>query len=283
MLKNAIFAYCIYRREYMSITDHYQLYKHAWVYAHDPSEEQPLSRKQCRELLQHGGWMVRNVYHFDKPQPGCFWYVIKDSFNGMQEVPSKYRGYVRKALEYYDIRHCDKSFIQEHGYKVYWLAQERYIMKQGTMLRQEFNLMLQQHDSSWEYWCAVDKSTGEMVAFSMNKVNAISCNYSTLKAIPSHMRLHYVYYGLIYEMNAYYLQQRGLQYVSDGARSVTNHSHIQPFLMQKFQFRQAYCDIRITYVFWLKALIYLLYPLRNIMPHAGLKALLNMESMQRTS
>lgn len=267
----------------MSVTDHYYIYKHAWVCKDDPGEEQPLSRKECKALLQQGGWMVRNVYHFDKPQPGSFWYVIKDSFGGIQEVPSKYRGYVRKALEYYDIHPCSKDYILQYGYKVYWLAQERYIMKQGSMLQQEFVSVLQQQDSSWEYWCAVDKSTGELAAFSMNKVNAVSCNYSTLKAIPSHMRLHYVYYGLIYEMNSHYLQQRGLQYVSDGARSVTNHSQIQPFLMQKFQFRQAYCDIRITYKLWLKVLVKVLYPFRNIIPHAGVKALLNMESMQRVS
>ncbi|MGM9704630.1 MAG: hypothetical protein ACI3YB_01395 [Prevotella sp.] len=48
-------------------------------------------------------------------------------------------------------------------------------------------------------------------------------------------------------MNRHYLENRKLKFVSDGARSITNHSNIQPFLIDKFKFRKAYCNIRLTY------------------------------------
>lgn len=51
-----------------------------------------------------------------------------------------------------------------------------------------------------------------------------------MKAIPKYQKL-YVYYDLIYEMNRYYLEKRKVKYVNDGARSITNHSNIQLFLI----------------------------------------------------
>ena len=35
-------------------------------------------------------------------------------------------------------------------------------------------------------------------------------------------------------MNRYYLEELKLKYVNDGARSITEHSNIQPFLIDTF-------------------------------------------------
>ena len=80
------------------------------------------------------------------------------------------------------------------------------------------------------------------MAFCMYAVTA----YRTMKAIPKYQKL-YAYYDLIYEMNRYYLEKRKVKYVNDGARSITNHSNIQLFLIDKFKFRKAYCRLEITY------------------------------------
>ncbi len=112
----------------------------------------------------------------------------------------------------------------------------------------------------------------------MNEVTSESCEYRTMKAIPAYQKL-YAYYGLIYEMNRYYLEERGLKYVNDGGRSLTNHSNIQPFLIEKFNFRKAYCHIEIHYRWWLKVVIKTLYPFRDLSLLRKIKPLLNMEAM----
>lgn len=71
----------------------------------------------------------------------------------------------------------------------------------------------------------IDIETEKLVAFCMNAVTAESCEYRTMKAIPKYQKL-YAYYGLIYEMNRYYLEERKVKYVNDGARSISNHSNI---------------------------------------------------------
>lgn len=82
-------------------------------------------------------------------------------------------------------------------------------------------------------------------------------------------------------MNRYYLQELDLRYVSDGARSITGHSNIQPFLIDKFHFRKAYCQLQIEYQWWLKIIINILFPFRRLIPVQKVKAILNMEAMRR--
>ena len=82
-------------------------------------------------------------------------------------------------------------------------------------------------------------------------------------------------------MNRFYLEERGVKYVNDGGRSITNHSNIQPFLIDKFNFRKAYCNFDIHYKWWLGMAIKCLYPFRKIVPMCQAKALLDMEAMAR--
>ena len=82
-------------------------------------------------------------------------------------------------------------------------------------------------------------------------------------------------------MNRYYLDERKVMYVNDGARSITNHSNIQPFLIDKFNFRKAYCHLEIKYKWWLEFAVKCLYPFRKIIPVRQIKAILDMEAMAR--
>lgn len=101
-----------------------------------------------------------------------------------------------------------------------------------------------------------------------------------MKAYPEWQK-KYAYYGLIYEMNRFYLEERKVKYVNDGERSITNHSNMQPFLIDKFHFKKAYCHFNITYKWWLGFVINSLYPLRKLIKVRQLQALLNMEAMAR--
>ena len=105
-----------------------------------------------------------------------------------------------------------------------------------------------------------------------------------MKCNPAYLRNStYPYYGLIFEMNRYYLQELGLKYVNDGARSITEHSNIQPFLIEKFNFRKAYCHLNIHYKWWFGLVVKCLYPFRKIIPNHKVKSILNMEAMARGS
>ena len=259
--------------------DKYRLYKGTWIFDNDPCRETKLQSDCVLQMLNQRGVMVRNVYDFDCNEQTSFWYVIKDSFGGMEELSSKMRNQVKKCFKTMRVERISSECLLYDGYEVYVEAADNYRVKVVPPTKEEFVNRIKNSDEN-EYWGVFDIETGKLVAFSMNAVREECCEYRTMKAIPKYQKL-YAYYGLIYEMNRYYLEERKLKYVNDGARSITNHSNIQPFLIEKFNFRKAYCHLDITYKWWLRCMINVLYPFRNVMPIRQVKALLNMEAMAR--
>lgn len=68
---------------------------------------------------------------------------------------------------------------------------------------------------------------------------------------------------------------------SHGWRSITAHSNIQPFLEKNFGFRKSYCRMKLHYVWWLQALVKLLFPFRNWIPNQKVKNILKFEEINR--
>lgn len=189
------------------------------------------------------------------------------------------RNQVRKSLKVYDIKRISQSEFIRIALPIYNAALASYKVKAKQVTMEQI-ISSSQGDNK-HFWAAYLKGTDEAVAVGLNTVMSDCCSYNTLKAVPK--ALHnstYPYYGLIHEMNRYYLDELKLDYVCDGARSVTEHSNIQLFLEQKFHFRKAYCKLSLVYKPWLGAVVNLLYPLRRFMP-LKVKSILNLEAMCR--
>lgn len=257
----------------------YRLYKGAWIFESDPHLETQLSLQGKSLLLSKGGMMVRNSYNFDCKEETSFWYVIKDTFGGMEELSSKMRNQVKKCFKTMRIEKITSDYLLQYGYDVFVAATDNYKVKAVPPTKKEFEERIRNAEEN-EYWACFDLETDKMVAFCMNKVTAESCEYRTMKAIPEFQK-KYAYYGLIYEMNRYYLEERALKYVNDGARSITNHSNMQPFLIDKFNFRKAYCNFSIHYKQPLGIAVKLLFPFRKCIKVSKVRALLDMEAMAR--
>ena len=197
----------------------------------------------------------------------------------METFSSNTRNQIRKSLKTCSARQISKYDIVEKGYSVYKSSFERYSNTDVSPINEEsFRSNFQNLDESkYDIWGAYCKETGKLIAYSVNIIADNSCSYSTLKGIPEYMKSHLSFYGLIHLMNEYYLKEKHFSYVSDGARSLTEHSNIQKFLIQKFKFRKAYCKLYVEYVWWLKILIKLLYPLRNIINDVRIKSILRLE------
>lgn len=261
------------------MTDSYRLYKGAWIYALDPHMEKQLSKNELDALFLNGGMMIRNSFDFDCAKETSFWYVIKDSFGGMEELSSKMRNQVKKCFKTMRVERITSEYLFEYGYEVFVAATDNYKIKATPPTRSEFEARIKNTEEN-EYWACFDLETNRMVAFCMNAVSDESCEYRTMKAIPEYQK-KYAYYGLIYEMNRHYLEERKLKYVNDGARSITNHSNMQPFLIDKFNFRKAYSNLAIHYKWWLCVAIKTLYPFRKMIPVRQVRALLDLEAMAR--
>lgn len=264
----------------------YKIYKHAWIDKRAPHFGEKLDSTSISELLSNGGIMVRNTYDFDCDKETSFWYVIKDKFGGMEELSSKKRNQVKKSLKTYNVRKVSAEEILSVGLPIYQEACESYKVKTSIITSNEFRSRIASSEKMGrsDYWCVYNKETNEAVALAINTVFEDCCEYNTMKCKPKVMRNStYPYYGLIYEMNRYYLEELKLKYVNDGARSITEHSNIQPFLIDTFHFRKAYCKLQVEYKWWMRVLITFLYPFRSKILYLPIRSLLRMESFARLS
>lgn len=237
----------------------------------DTSDEVKLQQDIIKRYLSRpGAWMLRNCYDWDCEETN-FWEIICDRFYPIEMLPSKTRNQVRRSLRDCIIKPITAEIlINSNGYTVFYEAFERYHDVDTIIPSKESWLSNLKQINNAEFWGVYERESGKLIAYALNTINKKSVNYSTLKAIPSLLNKHYPYYGLLYEMNRHYLNERGFLYVSDGWRSISEHSGIQPFLEKNFLFRKAYCRFNISYVFWVGLIVKLLYPIRNF-SHLPLK------------
>ena len=256
----------------------FYLYRHAWISA--PHFDCQLTDNQCDELLKHGGWMVRNTYDFDQKEESNFWYIIKDSFGGMEELSRKDRKFVTKALKSLDYRIIDKELIENKGYDIVKKVYDSYVVKDRKMNKIKFKEILNSWDKqNYEFWGIFDKEDGRLIGFSSVRIFDLVRFYDTVFILPEYRNNYHAYYGLCYKRNEFYLGERQFKYVTDGSRSITEHSNVQPFLQQKFKFRKAYCKLKIRYKWWFGLVVKMLYPFRNIISNPSVKAVLRMHEL----
>lgn len=210
--------------------------------------------------------------------------MIKDSFGGMEELSSKMRNQVKKSFKTYAFKKVGGEEVKSKCYEIVASAQKSYKIHTDVVSKKSWLKWIDymMKADNFDFWVAYELSSGNPVALAINKIFDDCCDYQSMKCNPVYMHNStYPYYGLIYEMNRYYLNERGVKYVCDGARSITEHSNIQPFLIDKFHFRKAYCQLEIVYKWYVGIIVVMLYPFRKLIKHSGVTALLNLEAMAR--
>ena len=238
------------------------LYKNAWVDERPPHLFRELSKQECSDLLRNGGLFIRNAYDFDCQRPTSFWYIIKDSFEGRSELSKKTNKYIDKANDKFIIRKITHTEFYEGAYEVFLSAFKNYKIKSERIpSKQSFIDSNNINESNIDIWGAIDKDTGKLAAYSIVKLYENVAEFISSKGNPNYFTKYYPMYGLYYARNEYYLGKCGFQYVISSARSLTQHSNIQDFLIDKFKFRKAYCKLQVEYTLIIKVAIYILYPI----------------------
>lgn len=260
----------------------FYLYRKAWRYDGAPHEEPQLNRKEAKALLKKGGLLVRNTYDFDCAEETAFWNLIKDRFEGLEGLSGGTRNRVQKSLEHLDFRRIGINLIEERGYPILKATFDDYATVDRPMDESVFQDYLKHcRSKDYEYWGVFDRQDDRFIGFCANRLWKEAAEYGVIGIDPAYKHNGtFPYYGLFHSMNRYYLQEKGLRYVTDGSRSITEHSRIQDFLIEKFLFRKSYCHLTVYYRWWVGLAVKLLYPFRKIVPFPQVKAILNMESMR---
>lgn len=218
------------------------------------------SFREARKMLSnYHSALIRWETDFDINEPTEWWYIIKSGHESFESLPVKVRNMVKRGGAYYNVKNCTKDFILEHGYDVYLKSQGRYKTFEKCFSEKQFKKSIDGLPNETEFWGVFDKNNGNLEAFSENFVHDDACFYLTMWFVPESMK-RFSSYILFHEMNKYYLNEKKLLYVSDGARTISHQTEIHDYLISKFGFRKAYCKLHIVYTPWLATSIYILYP-----------------------
>jgi hypothetical protein len=176
----------------------------------------------------------------------------------MIDYSTNTRNQIKKGLKHFQIKIIDKSTVLNEGYNIYSLA----VKNQKSLFKfKTKDIFISDLAGEWEFWGIYFEKA--LIGYSQNKILKGSCDYSSIKIDPAY-RKRYPSYALFFLMNKYYLYEKKLNYVSDGARSIVHQSNIQDFLIKKFKFRKAFCYLHIIYSPRMKTLVNMLYPFRSI-------------------
>lgn len=260
------------------MTEGFFLYKGTWINKKNISHSPKLTKGEGKELLKRGGYLIRNTYHWDKKKPTSFWYVIKDDFGGIEELPTKVRNQVRRSQKVYEFRIVSYEEMIRLGYELFNKSRDRFD-KITKITHDEWKQRIS--GERLEFWIGFEKVSNKPASFAINTIYDEYCDYTTMGFNPEFANSTYPIYGLIYEMNRYYLECHRVAFVCDGARSITEHSNIQSFLIEKFKFRKAYCDLQLCYLPFLAFAVKLLFPFRNCISDKKVSAILYQEAMAR--
>jgi hypothetical protein len=216
-----------------------------------------------RLLIRYQAPFIRWEENFDDCNKTTWWHVIKDVPEELEHLSASTRSKVRRGQRNFTvmISVCDEIFADL--YQVYQESFKRYKTFEKKLSFTEFKTSVQKLPPETEFWIVRDKVSNKIVAFSENIVRDDACLYNTIWFEPLALK-KYSSYVLLHEMNKYYLNIRGMAYVSDGSRSINHQTNIHQFLEQSFGFRKAFSDLKIIYFPGFRLLIHLLSHLEGL-------------------
>lgn len=225
-------------------------------------------------------YFARWTSDFDSSSKTNFWYIIKDSFLGMDELSSNTRSKVRRAFKSTYVKKVSREEILNNGFRVYNSAFDRYTTFTKKSSREEFLNNIKKLSANYDFFGVYFTETNELIAYSQNKTFEDCVDYTTIKFNPKYLK-YYPSYSLFYTMNEYYLSEKDFKFVSDGARSIAHNTSIQDFLESKFKFRKAYCKLNIEYhkLFWILLILTRIF--RTIFKRIPLNIFRKLEVLQK--
>lgn len=248
-------------------------YRRAVVLDEEIHLEPKLNNERALSLLKkYKGLFLRYTTRFDKDEESLAYYVIKSDWGGLEELSSNTRNQVRKSLKKCYVKPIMVQELSEKGLICYNKSMKNHDNEFIDLEHEKFKqLILTQ--TNREYFGCFDIVSSELIAYSQNIVGE-GVSYSSVKSNPDFNKSNYPQYALFFKMNEYYLHIKKKKYVSDGFRTLDNHSNIQEFLIKKFKFRKAYCDLHIVYSFWFGVIVKVLYPIRKYILNKRVQSIL---------
>ncbi|MCD8197598.1 MAG: hypothetical protein LUE24_10640 [Lachnospiraceae bacterium] len=224
--------------------------------------------KKWRELADgKRALFARWISDFDCGEETEWWCLIKDTPFDMMSLKSNRRSLITRGLKRVDVRVIVPADYAEQMANVLIKAWKSYDARyeEGNdrkRLTAEFGQLTVGHLENNEYLGAFLKDTDTMIGYSIYILHDDWIEYSVVKTDPEYLNTQVnaalAYYGLQRYMKP------GIRYILGGYRTMIHETNYQDYLLKNFGYRKAYCRLHIQYRPWMKAIVSILYPWRNV-------------------
>lgn len=275
----------------------WEYYNHALVPTTAPHVEPDTSwmkdRKMWRKLA--GGkhpMFARWTTDFDCQEETEWWCLIKDTPFDIMSLKSNRRSLITRGLKRVDVKVIVPADYAEQMAEVYikaWKSYDESYEEESNreQITEQFLALTKDNLGNSEYLGAFLKDTDVMIGYSIYDLFDDWVEYSAVKTDPEYLNTQVnaalVYYGLERYMKP------GIKYILGGWRTLVHDTNYQDYLLKNFGFRKAYCKLHIQYRWWVKTVVFFLYPFRNFVKKGSknkliysLWCVLNQEEIYRT-
>lgn len=225
-------------------------------------------------LNKEGLFFASYTSQFDQKVPSDFWYIINDQLLNLDDYPTKVRNEIRQSL-----KRCHLNLINPLDYwdilfKIYQTTIDSYSHYSYKFKYDQYKETIMSNIAFTDIWLITDVDNVP-IGYGHIKRKANYVDLFDIKIDPSKIKNMPVF-GLLYELNRYYLSQSQFGFISDGRRSMLHDTNFQEFLEKKFLYRKAYCVLHVIYSRKISILMPFMRLLRPI-----LKKLPNVEPVRK--
>ena len=225
----------------------------------------PISEAVAEELLKISGLpFVRWDTGFGKVKETDWWYVLKRGRWAIEDIKDKKKRWmIRQGKKNFTVRPLTFDEVLSHCSAVAESATTRYRGEAKVETRE----ILEERVAAASKIAGVLEYIGcfyedTLVSFSENYMQKNAVWLANIRHDPAYLN-KYSSYGLMDGILDYYLNQKKMDYVLDGWRSIYHKTQVQDYLIKVFNFTKEYAIVHAAYSTKFGMAIKAAYPFRH--------------------
>lgn len=204
-----------------------------------------------------GPLFARWTTDFDCGYETQWWYVILDHKFDIDSIKAKHRYYIKQGIKNFDITRIE---YEEYQAKILEIYNEIRIKSYELNKVQE----LKRPDNSEIYFGAFQKLSGVLAGYAVIREHKDYLELVSLKTLPQYEK-YSINAAIIYTIICSYNNKLGRDfYISNGTRTINHPTNFNEYLERMFEFRKAYCLLRIRYQWYIKVIVNMLFYFKSL-------------------
>lgn len=199
--------------------------------------------------------------NFDESRKIGWFYVIKDSIFKIENLKSKDRNYIKKSVSSFLCKKIDPNDFETEILDIANHVARNYGVTTTVYCENDLNNWKSPEN---DFFGVFDKNKCRLLGWALLSKYGDHIDFSILKIEQEAVKKG-ASAALIYHIvNQYKKYLLGGGIINDGSRNMLHETNFQDYLIRYFGFRKCYADLNIVYKGYIKFIIFLIYPFRNV-------------------